>query len=106
MKRMVVLSTFICFAMICACQKQNSAAQAQLAQRTALDDPHEVTRLGHAVFIVGVEFLALGHDALIQRVRHAPAHRDYDRLGHLGRNHFAELLVLVLILLFRHRQPF
>src|SRR5438874_6047894 len=35
MKRMFVLSTFICFAMICACQKQNSAAQAQLAQRTA-----------------------------------------------------------------------
>jgi chromosome segregation ATPase len=33
MKRIFVLSTFICFAMICACQKQDSAAEAQLAQR-------------------------------------------------------------------------
>ncbi|MFL6499513.1 MAG: hypothetical protein ACJ8LL_02200 [Candidatus Udaeobacter sp.] len=38
MKRLFVLSTFICFAMICACQKQDSAAEAQLAQRkTELD---------------------------------------------------------------------
>ena len=38
MKRIFVLSTFICFAMICACQKQDSAAEAQLAQRkTELD---------------------------------------------------------------------
>ena len=35
---MFVLSMFICFAMICACQKQDSAAEAQLAQRkTELD---------------------------------------------------------------------
>ena len=35
---MFVLSTFICFAMVCACQKQDSAAEAQLAQRkTELD---------------------------------------------------------------------
>ena len=38
MKRMFLLSTFIAFAMICACQKQDSAADAQLAQRkTELD---------------------------------------------------------------------
>ena len=39
MKRMVVLlSTLACFAMICACQKQDSAAEAQLVQRkTELD---------------------------------------------------------------------
>ena len=38
MKRIVVLSTFICFAMICACQKQESVTEAQLAQRkTELD---------------------------------------------------------------------
>src|SRR4029078_6787081 len=38
MKRIFVLSTLICFAMICACQKQDSAAEAQLAQRkTELD---------------------------------------------------------------------
>jgi hypothetical protein len=38
MKRVFLLSTFICFAMICACQKQDSGAEAQLAQRrTELD---------------------------------------------------------------------
>ena len=38
MKRIFVLSTFICFAAICACQKQDSAAEAQLAQqKTELD---------------------------------------------------------------------
>ena len=35
MKRIFVLSTFICFAIICACQRQDSAAEAQLAQRKA-----------------------------------------------------------------------
>ena len=38
MKKIFVLSMFFCFAMICACQKQDSAAEAQLAQRkTELD---------------------------------------------------------------------
>jgi ribosomal protein L29 len=41
MKRMVLLSTLICFAMICACQKQDSAAEAQLAQRKAELDTRE-----------------------------------------------------------------
>ena len=41
MKRMVLLSTFICFAIICACQKQDSAAEAQLAQRKAELDTRE-----------------------------------------------------------------
>jgi hypothetical protein len=41
MKRTFVLSTFICFAMICACQKQDSAAEAQLAQRKAELDTRE-----------------------------------------------------------------
>ena len=41
MKRIFVLSTFICFAMICACQKQDSAAEAQLAQRKAELDTRE-----------------------------------------------------------------
>jgi len=41
MKRMVLLSTFLCFAMICACQKQDSAADAQLAQRKAELDTRE-----------------------------------------------------------------
>src|SRR5882724_671792 len=41
MKRMVLLSTFLCFTMICACQKQDSAADAQLAQRKAELDTRE-----------------------------------------------------------------
>ena len=41
MKRIFVFSTFICFAMICACQKQDSAAEAQLAQRKAELDTRE-----------------------------------------------------------------
>jgi hypothetical protein len=41
MKRIFVLSTLICFAMICACQKQDSAAEAQLAQQKAELDTRE-----------------------------------------------------------------
>jgi chromosome segregation ATPase len=41
MKRMLVLCMLICFAMICACQKQDSAAEAQLAQRKAELDARE-----------------------------------------------------------------
>ena len=42
MKRMVfVLSTLACFAIICACQKQDSAAEAQLARRKAELDTRE-----------------------------------------------------------------
>jgi hypothetical protein len=41
MKKMFVLSMFICFAMICSCQKQDSAAEAQLAQRKAELDTRE-----------------------------------------------------------------
>jgi chromosome segregation ATPase len=41
MKRIFVLSTFICFAAICACQKQDSAAEAQLAQLKAELDTRE-----------------------------------------------------------------
>jgi len=41
MKRMVLFSAFICFAMVCACQKQDSAAEAQIAQRKAELDTRE-----------------------------------------------------------------
>jgi chromosome segregation ATPase len=41
MKRIFVLSTFICFAMICACQKQDLAAEARRAQRKAELDTRE-----------------------------------------------------------------
>ena len=38
---MLLLSTFICFVMICACQKQDSATDAQLAQGKAELDTRE-----------------------------------------------------------------
>jgi hypothetical protein len=38
---MLLLSMFICFAMICGCQKQDSVAEAQLAQRKAELDARE-----------------------------------------------------------------
>src|SRR5205823_4486123 len=42
MKKTLLLSTLILFAMICSCQKQDSAAEAQLAQRkTELDAREE-----------------------------------------------------------------
>jgi hypothetical protein len=41
MKRMLVLSMLISFGMICACQKQDSATEAQLAQRKAELDTRE-----------------------------------------------------------------
>jgi peptidoglycan hydrolase CwlO-like protein len=41
MKRMFFLSMLISFAMICACQKQDSADEAQLAQRRAELDARE-----------------------------------------------------------------
>lgn len=43
MKTIFLLSTFICFATICACQKQDSAVEAQLAQRKAELDTREKT---------------------------------------------------------------
>jgi hypothetical protein len=41
MNGLVVLSVLVSFAMICACQKQDSAAEAQLAQRKAELDVRE-----------------------------------------------------------------
>jgi chromosome segregation ATPase len=41
MKKMFVVSMLISFAMICACQKQDSGAEAQLAQRKAELDARE-----------------------------------------------------------------
>ena len=41
MKRIFILSTLICFGMICACQKQDSATEAQFAQRKAELDTRE-----------------------------------------------------------------
>ena len=45
MKKILLLSTLVCFAMIYSCQKQDSAADAQLAQRKSELDTRE-TALG------------------------------------------------------------
>ena len=41
MRKIFVLSTFICFATFCACQRQDSTVEAQLAQRKAELDTRE-----------------------------------------------------------------
>ena len=43
MKRIFILPMLICFAMICSCQKQDSAAEQQLAQRKTELDAREET---------------------------------------------------------------
>jgi hypothetical protein len=43
MKRIFVLSMLVCLAMICSCQKQDSAAEEQLVQRKAELDAREKT---------------------------------------------------------------
>jgi hypothetical protein len=45
MKKMSVLSMLISFAMICSCQKQDSAAEQQLAQRKTEPDARETALL-------------------------------------------------------------
>jgi hypothetical protein len=45
MKKILLLSTLVCFAMICSCQRQDSAAEAQLVQRKSELDARE-TALG------------------------------------------------------------
>jgi hypothetical protein len=41
MKKILILSTLVCFATICSCQKQDSAAETRLAQRTTELDRRE-----------------------------------------------------------------
>src|ERR1700722_11171448 len=65
-----------------------------MAQRPALDDAHDVAHFGAALFVVRVEFLALVYDPLVQRMRHPAAHFHHYGLGHLGRDHLTDLLVL------------
>jgi len=43
MKKALFLSTLLCFAMICSCQKQDSTAETQLAQRKTELDAREET---------------------------------------------------------------
>ena len=65
MKKMFLLSTLASFAMICSCQKQDSAAEAQLAQRKSELDARE-TALGEKE-----KTLAARERALAQREKAA-----------------------------------
>jgi len=67
MKKMFLLSTLASFAMICSCQRQDSAADAQLAQRKSELDARE-TALGERE-----KTLDARERALAQR-EHATAH--------------------------------
>jgi chromosome segregation ATPase len=80
MKRIFVLSTFICFAMICACQKQDSAAEAQLAQRKAELDAREKA-LDEREKAVGEWEKAVAKSRIIQSRQRArnPAEVEADR---------------------------
>src|SRR6266513_2694592 len=80
MKRIFVLSTFICFAMICACQKQNSATEAQFAQRKAELDAREKA-LDEREKAVGEWEKAVAKSRIIQSRQRArnPAEVEADR---------------------------
>ena len=80
MRRIFVLSTFICFATICACQKQDSAAEAQLAQRKAELDTREKALDEREKALVERE-KALANSSIIQSRQQArnPAEVDAER---------------------------
>src|SRR5579871_2800908 len=67
----------------------------QLAQRAALDDAHDISEVREALLIVRVELLALTDDPLVLGMGHAAADLHHDGLRHLGRDDFADFLVLV-----------
>src|SRR6478672_13927165 len=80
MKRMLVLSILISFGMICACQKQDSAADAQLAQRKAELDTREKALDEREKALVERE-KALANSRIIQSRQQArnPAEVDAER---------------------------
>jgi len=71
MEKMFVLSMFIFFAMICSCQKQDSIAEAQLAQRkTELDAREEALVQREKAVAEREKTIATGR--IIQSRRQAP----------------------------------
>src|ERR671931_2084909 len=78
MKRMFILSMLIAFAMICSCQKQDSTAEAQLAQRkTELDAREEALAQREKAVderekAVAEREKALANSRVIQSQRQAP----------------------------------
>jgi hypothetical protein len=77
---MFLLSTFTCFAMICACQRQDSTAEAQLAQRKAELDTREKSLDEREKALVERE-KAVANSRIIQSPRSArnPAEMEAER---------------------------
>jgi hypothetical protein len=68
MKKIFILSMLIAFAMICACQKQNSAAEQQLAQRkTELDTREAALDEREKTLVKRERALAQREKAVVQR---------------------------------------
>src|SRR6266436_1615199 len=78
MKKMFVMSMFISFAMICSCQKQDSAAEAQLAQRKTELDVREEALIQREKAVdekekeVAEREKSLANSRIIQSQRQAP----------------------------------
>src|SRR6266550_2299352 len=78
MKKMFVMSMFISFAMICSCQKQDSAAEPQLAQRKTELDVREEALIQREKAVdekekeVAEREKALANSRVIQSQRQAP----------------------------------
>jgi len=78
MKRMFVLSLLVAFAMICSCQKQDSTAEAQLAQRKTELDTREEALIQREKAVdekekeVAEREKALANSRIIQSQRQAP----------------------------------
>ena len=71
MKRMFILSMLISFAVICSCQKQDSAVEAQLAQRKAELDAREKA-VGEREEAVAEREKAVANSRIIQSRRQRP----------------------------------
>jgi hypothetical protein len=78
MKKTLLLSTLIAFAMICACQKQDSTAEAQLAQKKTELDAREEALIQREKAVdarekeVAEREKALANSRIIQSQRQAP----------------------------------
>jgi hypothetical protein len=72
MKKMFVLSMLIAFAMICACQKQNSAAEQQLAQRKTELDTREAALYEREKALVERERALAQREKPIAKIRTTP----------------------------------
>jgi hypothetical protein len=78
MKKILILSTLLSFAMICSCQKQDSTAEAQLAQRKTELDAREEALIQREKAVearenaVAERERALGSIRAVQPQRHTP----------------------------------